>query len=187
MHRWKMPLVVTSWLLLAGALVGCKREEPPEIQPPPPAPKGAVLLFPAESRVADPEVNAFVTRAMEACSSDDYESCRLLWSATTEPISREQFERGWRAVEEIRILGVRALPTPEGDTVYAIHAYVALDAANLPRDREPSRRVVLVGVQELGEWRIARAPKRVREWMVAQVEAKAPVAPQDDPAKEPGD
>lgn len=110
--------------------------------------------------VDDPTVNGFVRATIEACASADYERFRALWSATEEPLSREQFERGWRTARRIEVHALQPLRHPkDGSILYYIHASVEL----APQVREPKREVVLLIVKRDGRWRLARAPDSVRK------------------------
>jgi hypothetical protein len=106
--------------------------------------------------VDDPTVNEFLRTAMGACARGDYDQFRRLWSAKTEPLTREQFERGWNSAESIAVLAVQPMRHPEdGSLLYYAHARFEL-AANLP---DPRRDVVVLIINEGGAWRLARAPK----------------------------
>lgn len=148
----------------------------------PAAPKPAeVLVFPESVRTADASVNEFVTRAMSACAKGNYEAFRVLWSARETPLPRDEFEQGWNAARRIE---VRALqkgllePDPEAgretaETVYALLAEVALDPTLRAGKKEPLREVVLMLTREHDEWRIAKAPKPMREWVKENLKEKS--------------
>jgi len=132
-----------------------------------------MLLFPDELRVADASVNDFVARAMETCAAGDYEAFRLLWTARDDPLPRDEFEQGWKAVQKIRLRAlekVRLAPDPdagriEAQEVYAAYAQVELDPSLQPNRPEPHREVILMMVREQDGWRLASAPKAMREWI----------------------
>jgi hypothetical protein len=159
-------------------------------------PSATVLVFPDNLRVDDPSVNTFVHQAMTVCSSRDYDAFRLLWSARHDPLSRDEFEAGWQAVREIRI---RALDrakldlSPDQDgtppqTVYALFAQVVLDPTHEAARKKPRREVVLMIVKEHEEWRLAKAPKRMRAWMTDKVKGVGPEpSPRGEPARRPDD
>ena len=148
-------------------------------------PSATVLAFPENLRVDDASVNTFVNQAMTVCSSRDYDAFRLLWSAREDPLSRDEFEAGWQAVKEIRIRALDRvkldLSSDEDDTspqtVYALLAEVALDPTHQAAQKKPRREVVLMIVREHEEWRLAKAPKRMRAWMTDKVNGIGPEPP----------
>ncbi|RME36469.1 MAG: hypothetical protein D6788_11515 [Planctomycetota bacterium] len=139
---------------------------------PPPAPKD-VLVFPASLHADDEEVNAFVRRAMETCATGDYDRFRLLWSAREEPLPRAEYEKGWQAVQEIRILALQRVvletkgedDRPRRETVYALLAKVSLDPQHPAAGDRPVRDVALMLVREQNAWRLASAPRKMRQWL----------------------
>jgi len=164
---------------LLSAASTCRREpeQQTEIKPPSPARNPRELLvFPDELRVEDASVNAFITRAMETCAAREYDAFRLLWSVRQDPLPREEFEEGWQAVEEIRIKAVRPATLapdpqremPDPQSVYAVVAEVMLDPKHPAAKGRPRRHVVLMLVQEQGDWRLAHAPKPMRDWIKKQ-------------------
>lgn len=143
-----------------------------------------VLVFPDTLRVADASVNDFVTTAMSACAKGDYEAFRLLWSARETPLPRDEFEQGWNAARKIE---VRALqkgilePDPAAgretaEAVYALMAEVSLDPTLKAGKKEPKREVVLMLTREHNQWRIAKAPKPMRDWIKSNLATTAPSA-----------
>lgn len=140
------------------------------------------LVFPDNLRAEDETVNDFVTDAMTVCASGDYEAFRLLWSVKQDPLPREEFKRGWQAVESIRIRAVERVQLTSSQTdaetpTAGIHndAYVVLADVQLNPDhpagqREPRREVVLLIRRENERWWLARAPKQVRAWVRKQVD-----------------
>ncbi len=143
-----------------------------------------LLVFPNDLRVADEAVNRFVTRAMTACSTGDYEKFRLLWSARESPLPREEFEEGWHAVQRIKVRVLQevkleadpAVGREAPQTAYALLVDVSLDPTLKAGQKEPVRHVVLMLVLENDEWRLAKAPKAMREW----VKNKVPPEPAGD-------
>jgi hypothetical protein len=157
-----------------------------------PVPKPAdVLLFPEALRVADAGVNEFVTTAMAACAKGDYEAFRLLWSARESPLPRDEFEQGWNAAKKIEICALqKGLLEPEpaagretAETVYALLAEVTLDPTHPAGKKEPKREAVLMLTREHDQWRIARAPKPMRDWIKSRL---APPAPDTKSSAPPG-
>ena len=132
-----------------------------------------LLIFPDDLRVADPTVNDFVTKAMNTCAAGEYEAFRLLWSVREDPLPREEFEQGWHAVQIIQVRALEKVmldadPTAgrtEPETVYALLAEVSLDPTHKVGQKEPQRHVVLMLTREHEQWRLAKAPKPMREWV----------------------
>lgn len=135
-----------------------------------------VLVFPPSLRVEDDAVNGFVEEAMNACASGEYERFRRLWSVREEPLTRGEFDQGWQAVREIRILALEKVrvnrngndhqASPDEGTIhYLILAEVRFDPSHRAGTRQPIRDVTLLLLREQAEWRIARAPKALREWI----------------------
>ncbi len=182
---------------------GCEEHEDTRAKPveaiPAPTVKRAALMFPESLRVKEAPVNALLEKAMRYCSEGDYESFRLIWTARQEPIARNEFHRGWEAMKEIRIRALErvALATPIGgqaeakrdagpETVYVAYAEMKLDQelirpAEGRRDsdvRSASENVrrdaVLMIVKELGEWRLAHAPKNMRSWVREKFASTSP-------------
>ena len=169
---------------MAGAQ-SCRRAEdqadnesdrPPET----PTPK-SVLVFPETLKVADDSVNRSLHHAMTVSMSGDYDAFRLLWSAREDPLPRDEFEKGFGAVEEIRIEALEKVMLAGGaqatggqatgaEAVYAAYATIRLDPAENLGQSEPERQVVLMLVKEHDNWRLARAPKQMRAWLKDKVE-----------------
>ena len=149
-----------------------------------------MLVFPDALKVDDDSVNRFVTHAMTVCASGRYEAFRLLWSAREEPLPRGEYERGWQAVQRIRVRLVQKIKLAgrKGEAsnaaapqvAYVVCAAVHLDTSLLAGRRKPDRNVVVLVLQEQGEWRLARAPAKVRKWVKARLEASATTS--DGPA-----
>ena len=169
-------------IAVAFHLTGCERGEPKNVsQPPtvapnqskPPLPK-AVLVFPLEIRADDAEVNTFVLRVLQLTIGRDYQAFRLLWAADETPFPQEQFEIGFKSVTKISVDVLQKMRDPRDDAIsYAFHALVELDPERISLDQEPTRDIVLVVRREHGLWRLAHAPKRVREVIRDMVESKA--------------
>ena len=188
---------VGLFVLLALLCPRCRQESagdapmPGESTVPKPA---ASLVFPDELRVDDGSVNELVGRALSACGSEDYEAFRLLWSAKESPLPREEFEQGWHAVVSIRVRGLEkgfldADPSAgrdERETVYALLAEVSLDPAQPAGQKQPQREVVLMLARERDEWRLAKAPKAMRDW-IKQKQSSAPPIDSSAPAVAGGD
>jgi len=136
-------------------------------------------MFPTELYVADATVNDFVAKAMTTCAAGEYEAFRLLWSVREDPLPREEFEQGWQAVETIKVRALEKVmlaadPSAgrtEPETVYALLVEVSLDPAQKVGQTEPQRRVVLMLTREHEQWRLAQAPKPMRDWVKDKIAA----------------
>ncbi len=137
-----------------------------------PAPAPELIVFPPHLRVDDPAVNEFVEHTMQTCISGDYDAFRLLWGATSEPMGRRDFERGWQAVRRIRLEALVpfriAGDSDEPELRYFLEASVDLDPAADP----PTRKVQLVAINEESQWRLAR-PSKTQLDKIAQAIAQA--------------
>ncbi len=146
----------------ADANPGLSREKPAEL-----------LVFRNDIRVPDSSVNDFVTRAMRVCAGGDYEQFRLLWSVRDEPLSRPEYERGWQAVQQIKLRALQPIKlaretsvgVEEFEPAYAVLADVAFDPTQNLGKREPLGEVILLVVREQDEWHLTRAPEAVRSWL----------------------
>ena len=131
----------------------------------------AQLVFPESLRVADETVNIFVRTALGQCAEGNYDAFRALWSERQDPISRTEFEEGWHAVHRIEVRGLqKALlaagqNTASSEPVYVFLVEVALNPEAKAGKRAPLREIVLMLVQEHDQWRLANAPKSMREWI----------------------
>jgi hypothetical protein len=167
-------------LFACGA--GCERTPAPITAPKPDASAEKaptdrdVLVFPQELRVQDDAVNLFVESAMNACASGRYEDFRRLWSVREEPVSRAEYDQGWQAVQEIRVLALEKVRVDFGEMDaesvsdaslihYLVLAEVRFDPTHRAGLKEPRRDVTMLLILEQGNWRIARAPKALREWI----------------------
>jgi len=179
-----------------GFVPSCRRDE--QEKPPPAASTSTaaksqrpnLLIFPEELRVADSTVNEYVAKAMTTCAAGDYEAFRLLWSARETPLPREEFEQGWQAVQNIQVRALEKVmldadPSAgrtEPELVYALFIEVALDPAQKAGQKESRRLVVLMLTREHEQWRLATAPKPMREWIKKKIaEASAQIAPSTVP------
>lgn len=176
--QWRWTLLVG----LASAAAGCRQESndaqtnPDKVQVKP----AEVLIFPEALRTADPAVNDFVTAAMTTCAKGDYEAFRLLWSARETPLPREEFDQGWNAARRIEVRGLRKgiLPADReagrenDEAVYALFAEVEFDPTLRVGQKQPVREVVLMLTLEQERWRIAKAPRAMREWIKSNVPFK---------------
>jgi len=194
-------LVLGGFALAAGCeKQQDKRTEPAETEQAPES-RRAALIFPKSLRVEEAPVNALLEKAMRLCSEGDYENFRMIWTARQEPISRGEFLKGWAAMQQIRIRALErvALATPIGgqadadagreaapEIVYVAYAEMTLDPKQLGRAKhrpgagssdataDARREAVLMIVKELGDWRLAQAPKSMRSWVRKKLAAAPP-------------
>jgi len=149
--------------------LSCEKPAPVEKIP---APQLELVVFATHLRVDDAAVNEFVEHTMRTCVTGDYDAFRLLWSATSEPMGRRDFERSWQAVRQIRLdtlVPFRiAAETGEPRLRYYLEASVDLDPAADP----PTRSVQLVAVHEESQWRLAR-PSKTQLDRIAEAIAQA--------------
>lgn len=181
-------------LLGASSFVAsaCRESNPADVAPTAnasTAPPPKRLVFPDALRVEDDSVNRFVEEAMEICVGGDYEPFRLLWSVEYEPIDRAHFEKHWQSIQRIDVLALEGDPDPDARR-YALCADVVFDPDALPPDHElqndPRRRVVLLIIHEQDRWRLTRASKPVRQWLLQKV-AESRGEPPPSEATEPAD
>jgi len=151
-------------LLVIAALcapTGCERSSGAASSAPGASAKPASFVsFPPEVQSDDPEINAFVRKAIDICVAEDYDAFRLLWSALEEPLREQEFRKGFKAARKVSILDLVKRRTPEGEGVYLVHCLVELDPDEVP---EPQRNIVLLLRKENNQWRVAKPPaKEVR-------------------------
>ena len=174
--------------VLACALVaGCRRTENnlPTPEPEPEAAREELIAFPYELHVADADLNEFVMQALRICLAGDYEAFRLLWTAKQEPVARAQFDFGAYAVKQIRVLALERLRDQADDsTIYLFCVRIEFDTERMPAEVEPSRTVVLLALWEADAWRLARAPKELRRWILARAEVEEEGTEPTEPAPE---
>lgn len=166
--------------LLAFSILthGCRQDSSPaigssEVEVDPAVKARDVLIFPDTLKVEDAQVNAFVVEAMTVCAAGDYDRFRLLWSVREEPLPRHEYERGWQAVEEIRLRVLQQVALAadaeagrdQEELVYLMFATVSLDPQHPAAQDKPIRDVVLILVQERDTWRLAGAPRSMRAWV----------------------
>ena len=183
-YRRLVALVLSSWVLLCVSSA-CQPEEKADAadaQLEKERPKPAdLLIFPDQIRAEEASVNAFIERAMKDCASGDYDRFRRLWTTRQDPLSRDEYEQGWQAVQRITIRAVERVAltdqTDEGfsptELNYAILAEVVLDPTHPAGRREPNREAVMVIAWEQDAWRLARAPKAMRSWIKKQAQKES--------------
>ncbi len=138
----------------AVGIVACERESQPSAGPPAALTEKSPIDFPMEVQADDPAVNQFVRQITEICVEGDYERFRLLWAVREDPFPRREFERGWKALNKVRVIALQKMKTKTGEYLYYLHARVELDES-VP---EPEREVVLLIIKENDQWRLAKAP-----------------------------
>jgi hypothetical protein len=167
-HHFVSALALTLLLPSVALWCGCRQEDsassdaerPVAAEPP-------RLIFPPEQHVTDESVNEFIRHALETCLSGKYETFRELWSADEEPLERTQFDFGWDAIAQAEVRALEWLQDEHsGEVFYLLYAHVNFDAEKLPPTQPPLRRVALLVVQERGTWRLKRAPKALRRWIM---------------------
>ena len=174
--------------VLACALVaGCRRTENnlPAPEPEPEAAREEFIAFPSELHAADADINEFVMQALRTCLAGDYEAFRLLWTAKQEPVARAQFDFGAYAVKQIRVLALERLRDQADDSaIYLFCVRIEFDLERMPAEVEPSRTVVLMALWEADAWRLARAPKELRHWILARAGVSEESTDPTEPAAE---
>lgn len=173
MQEYRFTFVTTAAIAILAWAPGCRDEDKPATAPPtkPPGGQAAELIFPDSLRASDEAVNIFVRTALTQCAGGNYESFRALWSARQDPISRGEFEEGWQAVQRIEVRGLQKVllaadqENATAEPVYVLLVEVALDPAAKAGKREPLREIVLMLTREHDQWRLASAPKDMREWI----------------------
>ncbi|MCG3129785.1 MAG: hypothetical protein FLDDKLPJ_00520 [Phycisphaerae bacterium] len=131
------------------------------------APSRAELVFPAELRVEDETVNAFLEQAMQVTTGGDYDVFRTLWVAVDEPFARDQFDRGWQSLVRLRVEVLQKIRDPVDQAIiYGLYAVAELDPEALPAGEEPQRRVVLELRREAEGWKFANARDDVRRAVI---------------------
>lgn len=171
------PLGLLFALLAVATTLQCRRTEPEKTSSTSTdatkSKQADLLVFPPELRVADSTVNEFATKAMTVCAAGEYEAFRLLWSAREDPLPREEFEEGWQAVQTIKVRALERVMLDadpntgrnEPEEVYVLLAEVSLDPEHRAGQKKPQRQVVLMLTREHEQWRLAQAPKPMREWV----------------------
>lgn len=186
------------WSMLTAALIAmpasaCRRStqdasaEAPDVAEGAASAKPQVLFFAKALRVEDDSVNQFVERFVKVAVSGDYDKLRLLWTPRVEPMSKADFEESWHDVRRVTIrlltqvfLGGASVGSPDLPKAgFAMVADIQFDPASVPRGGERGRQVALTMLREDGEWRLAAAPKGLRNWMNEQIK-NAPPTPADE-------
>ena len=175
----------SRWRNIAGVVIvtcvfaaaSCRQESPSSKPTSAAVEVKTELTFPESLRVTDESVNNFVRAALTQCASGDYEAFRGLWTAKQEPIARAEFNEGWHAVNRIEVRALEKVLLATGEDakatqpVYVLAARVELDPAARVGKREPVREIVLMLVRENDQWRLAAAPKDMRDWVKKKLDS----------------
>ncbi len=187
----------TRLALLGAALIlcGCRNEPPPtpgeqisEEQRDPISVRGTEapkVEFPLEQRSGDAALDEFIDRTLNACVRGEYGIYRMAVGSQYEPLPRRSFERAWRAVKEVRIRRLMLVHDPDtqaADTqrtdmrpelkgrVYCAHATITLRD---PRRSRPVREIVVLLIQENGEWKLGPPAPLALKYRIMGIEAPA--------------
>ena len=113
------------------------------------------IEFPAASRSANPEVNAFVERFLDACVGGRYRSYCKMVSSRLDPKPIGEFEQAYKMVRKVRITGLEPVGEPDEGPAqrYVLTATVQL----VPRARRPNKEIRIAIFREQGKWVISDA------------------------------
>jgi len=207
-RTWKVTFEITCFGVTFLFLTSCRKASddnepsiPPkavanQVESPAPPSMSATVSFPSELQVDDSAVNGFVQVTLAKCITGQYEALRSVWTARESPISREEFEKGWHAAKEIRVRALEKVKIAVDETkadsaeppqkAYALVVDLSLDPEQQIGQRKPERQVVLLLTRESENWRLARAPKNMREWVKKKLDAedsKSPLHPTSSDAQ----
>ncbi|MCK4657910.1 MAG: hypothetical protein KAV82_00170 [Phycisphaerae bacterium] len=161
--------------LIAAGIGACERKPQPPARLPPPVIDESLIDFPPEMHADDPVVNQFVGQVIETCVKGDYEKFRLLWTVREDPFPRQEFQRGWNALQKLRVLALQKMKTSKGQYLYSLHVRAEFDDT-VP---EPQKELVLLIVKEDDQWRLANAPAHHRKKILGSTAEDASPAPGD--------
>lgn len=184
MFVWVFPMFILC-MIPSCSSESEKGRETSGLQKATPVQEEELLVFPDKLFVTDISVNVFVMKAMEACAAGDYDAFRLLWSVKQDPLTRDEFNQGWQAAQKIRVRALERVifadqpdqettDTSKNKMVFVMLADVELDPSHPAGRRKPKREAVLMILKEQSQWRLARAPKAMRQWIKKRVDAKKP-------------
>lgn len=142
------------------------------------------VIFPAALRTDDPSLNQFIDDVLSFCVKGEYGRYRLAVASQYEPLQRQHFERAWNAVKEVRvrkIMRVHQPTTRQADPsrtdirpelkgpIYCAHATITLRD---DRRTRPVREVVVLLIQENGEWKLGPpAPSAIKHRIMGTQES----------------
>lgn len=167
--------LIVSGLMVAGSMGGCQcgrdvgvgdeerlaRDTIVEKNPQADRPN---VNFPPALMTEDVSVNKFIQQALDVCYKGDYDGFRQLFSTSYKPTGQDDFERVWHGVRSIEVVRVEKHPRKDPPEYY-VHAEVQL---RKPDHQGRKRRdVVVMVVDESGEWRLGIAPAEIAKAMIA--------------------
>jgi hypothetical protein len=186
--------IAVGSVLLIALLGACSRDEPTpkkslsdkmledpiEMQGKPPK-----IDFPADVRCDDESINDFIDELIRICLQGEYGRYRLAVSTKVDPIDREQFRRAWQAVEKVEVRRIvkiwpppgKPLPTqPAGreellHPIYGVHARITLREQPGRSERARTREVVVLVIQENGEWKLGPPAGRDIKYRIMGIDA----------------
>jgi hypothetical protein len=120
--------------------------------------------FPSSLMTEDVSVNKFIQQALDVCYRGDYDGFRQLFATSYKPTGQDDFERVWHGVRSIEVVRVEKHPRKE-PPIYFVHAEVQLRQPD--RQGRKRRDVVVMVVDESGEWRLGIAPAEIAKAMIA--------------------
>lgn len=174
---------------LAGCLVGgcrCSRDvavdEGPEIdkkpiiEEDPDAPRPQIV-FPADVRLEDPTLNAFIERVLQICYAGDYDGFRQLFGTAYQPTTESDFRRVWHGVKRIEVM--RIYMGPGKEPRYFVLAKVHLREPDNKGREERDIRVMVF--KEGSDWRVGPPPQEAIERLRA-LESQPASGPATEPA-----
>ncbi len=150
-----------------------------------------LLIFPKELQTANQKVNDFLSLAMTAAASGDYDTFRSLWSTKTEPLSKQEFDQGWRAVKAIRIMAIEKIkvakdgkqPDSKPVVAYLVKARVEFDPLDSLGGGIENREAICLIEYEQNQWRLANAPQAMRAWLQEKTASRAGSHSQNQPTQ----
>ncbi len=182
MHRVARPSLFAclAMVLLASA---CRRAPATPLTPT----HTIAVDWGEKSKTGDESINAFVTEAVDHCTSRNYEECRLLWHFDHQPPSRKHFAKLWQAVERVEIRRVQEVKfrLPSGkienrdEPVWVFHAYVDVseDARMASGGKLRDSDLFLLIVRDRDSWRFSPAPPEIRDTLARVVEGQDATEP----------
>lgn len=164
--------------------------------------QGPTVEFPSDVRSDDASLNNFLDHLLRQCAAGEYGSYRLAVASEYEPLPRRTFERAWYNVEQVRVRKILKVHEPDPALlerpdireelkapIYCVHATIRLRQRPDRQVPQPIREVVVLVVQEQGEWklgppaplalkqRIVGAPAQAEDLVAGTPETTRPGAP----------
>lgn len=142
--------------------------------------EGPSVEFPSDVRSDDADLNNFLDHLLRQCAAGEYGSYRLAVASEYEPLPRRAFERAWYNVEQVRVRKILKVHEPDAALVerpdireelkapiYCVHATIRLRQRPDRPVPQPIREVVVLVVQEQGEWKLGPpAPLALKQRIV---------------------